>query len=91
VEEALRSHPEVEDALVVGRPSDRFGHEVTAIVQLRSGALVAPNELREFVAKSLTGLRPSPTRRCSRRTHVGDPKGGMRSRQCPSPENLARS
>jgi fatty-acyl-CoA synthase len=52
VEEVLRSHPEVEDALVVGRPSDRFGQEVTAIVQLRSGALVAPNELREFVAKS---------------------------------------
>ncbi|MGA2302808.1 MAG: AMP-binding protein [Acidimicrobiales bacterium] len=57
VEEALRSHPEVEDALVVGRPSDRFGQEVTAIVQLRSGALVAPNELREFVAKSIARFK----------------------------------
>jgi fatty-acyl-CoA synthase len=57
VEEALRSHPEVEDALVVGRPSDRFGHEVTAIVQLRSGALVAPSELREFVAKSIARFK----------------------------------
>ncbi len=57
VEEALRSHPEVEDALVVGRPSDRFGQEVTAIVQLRSGALVTPNELREFVAKSIARFK----------------------------------
>jgi fatty-acyl-CoA synthase len=57
VEEALRSHPEVEDALVVGRPSDRFGQEVTAIVQLRSGAIVAPNELREFVAKSIARFK----------------------------------
>jgi acyl-CoA synthetase (AMP-forming)/AMP-acid ligase II len=57
VEEALRSHPEVEDALVVGRPSDRFGQEVTAIVQLRGGVLVAPNELREFVAKSIARFK----------------------------------
>jgi fatty-acyl-CoA synthase len=57
VEEALRSHPEVEDALVVGRPSDRFGQEVTAIVQLRSGVLVAPSELREFVAKSIARFK----------------------------------
>jgi acyl-CoA synthetase (AMP-forming)/AMP-acid ligase II len=57
VEEALRSHPEVADALVVGRPSDRFGQEVTAIVQLRGGVLVAPNELREFVAKSIARFK----------------------------------
>jgi fatty-acyl-CoA synthase len=57
VEEALRSHPDVEDALVVGRPSDRFGQEVTAIVQLRSGAIVAPDELREFVAKSIARFK----------------------------------
>jgi fatty-acyl-CoA synthase len=57
VEEALRSHPEVEDALVVGRPSDRFGQEVTAIVQLRRGALVAPNELREYAAKSIARFK----------------------------------
>jgi acyl-CoA synthetase (AMP-forming)/AMP-acid ligase II len=57
VEEALRSHPDVDDALVVGRPSDRFGQEVTAIVQLRDGALVAPSELREFVAKSIARFK----------------------------------
>ena len=30
VEEAIRRHPDVVDALVVGRPSDRFGEEVVA-------------------------------------------------------------
>jgi 3-oxocholest-4-en-26-oate---CoA ligase len=57
VEEVLRSHPGVEDALVVGRPSDRFGQEVTAIVQLRAGFIVAPSELREFVAKSIARFK----------------------------------
>jgi fatty-acyl-CoA synthase len=57
VEETLRSHPEVADALVVGRPSDRFGQEVTAVVQLRSGAEVSPSELREFVAQSIARFK----------------------------------
>jgi acyl-CoA synthetase (AMP-forming)/AMP-acid ligase II len=57
VEEALRSHPEVDDALVVGRPSARFGQEVTAIVQLRSGGTVTPIELREFVATSIARFK----------------------------------
>ena len=42
VEEAIRLHPDVLDALVVGRPSERFGEEVVALVQLRPGAELAP-------------------------------------------------
>jgi fatty-acyl-CoA synthase len=38
VEQALLRHPDVVDVLVVGRPSDRFGHEVVAVVQLAEGA-----------------------------------------------------
>ena len=57
VEEALRSHPEGEDALVVGCSSERFGQEVTAVVQLRGGAIVAPNELREYVAGSMARFK----------------------------------
>jgi 3-oxocholest-4-en-26-oate---CoA ligase len=38
VEEVLRSHPAVADALVVGRPSDRWGQEVVALVSLLPGA-----------------------------------------------------
>ena len=35
VEEVLRAHPAVADALVVGRPSERWGEELVALVQPR--------------------------------------------------------
>jgi len=57
VEEVLRRHTDVVDALVVGRPSDRFGQEVTAVVQLRRGAVVGASELREFVTGSLARFK----------------------------------
>ena len=38
VEHALKQHPDVWDAVVAGRPSERWGQEVVAIVQLREGA-----------------------------------------------------
>ena len=38
VEEVLRAHPAIADALVVGRPSERWGEELVALVQLRDGA-----------------------------------------------------
>jgi fatty-acyl-CoA synthase len=38
VEEVLRAHSAIADALVVGRPSERWGEEVVALVELRDGA-----------------------------------------------------
>lgn len=38
VEEVLRAHPVVADALVVGRPSERWGEELVALVELRDEA-----------------------------------------------------
>lgn len=38
VEQALKSHPDVYDALVAGAPDERWGHRVAAVVQLREGA-----------------------------------------------------
>lgn len=38
VEEVLRAHPAVADALVVGRPSDRWGEELVALIELRDEA-----------------------------------------------------
>lgn len=40
VEHALKAHPDVFDAVVVGRPSERWGNEVVALVRLRDGAEV---------------------------------------------------
>jgi 3-oxocholest-4-en-26-oate---CoA ligase len=42
VEAALKAHPDVYDCVVTGRPSERWGSEVVAVVQLRNG--VAANE-----------------------------------------------
>ncbi|MEU0836708.1 acyl-CoA synthetase [Streptomyces sp. NPDC005969] len=38
VEQALKSHPDVYDALVAGVPDARWGNRVAAVVQLREGA-----------------------------------------------------
>ncbi|GHD08070.1 fatty-acyl-CoA synthase [Streptomyces violarus] len=38
VEQALKSHPDVYDALVAGVPDPQWGHHVAAVVQLREGA-----------------------------------------------------
>lgn len=37
VEQAILSHPDVADVLVCGRPSERWGNEVVAVVQLDEG------------------------------------------------------
>ena len=57
VEGVLRTHPDVVDALVVGRPSERFGQEVVAVVAARDGAALRPSELREFVAADLARFK----------------------------------
>jgi acyl-CoA synthetase (AMP-forming)/AMP-acid ligase II len=45
VEQAIISHPAVQDVLVAGRPSERWGNEVVAVVQLVEGAQVDTAEL----------------------------------------------
>ena len=57
VEAVVRRHPAVVDALVVGRPSERFGEEVVAVVALGAGATVDPFDLRSFVAGEIGGSR----------------------------------
>ena len=53
VEQALKHHPAVYDAVVVGTPSSRFGEQVTAVVQARAGEEPAERELIEFCAHHL--------------------------------------
>jgi fatty-acyl-CoA synthase len=45
VEAALAHHPAVYDCIVAGRPSERWGNEVVAIVQRREGFEVSTAEL----------------------------------------------
>ena len=45
VEQALAHHPAVYDVIVVGRPSERWGSEVVAVVQLAKGVSASEQEL----------------------------------------------
>ncbi len=45
VETAIKRHPAVYDAVVCGRPSERWGEEVVAVVALRDDAAVDDTEL----------------------------------------------
>jgi fatty-acyl-CoA synthase len=53
VEAAVVSHPDVVDAVVCGRPSERWGSEVVALVALRDGAEADPAALVAHCAGSL--------------------------------------
>jgi len=53
VESALASHPAVADVVVAGRPSERWGQEVVAVVALVDGAQAEADELVAHAAKSL--------------------------------------
>ncbi|MFF9839712.1 acyl-CoA synthetase [Streptomyces sp. NPDC013740] len=54
VEQALKSHPDVYDALVAGVPDARWGNHVAAVVQLRDGA--GPLDLAAVQAHCRTRL-----------------------------------
>ncbi len=45
VERAIATHPAVQDVVVVGRPSERWGSEAVAVVEVKDGATVTDEEL----------------------------------------------
>jgi acyl-CoA synthetase (AMP-forming)/AMP-acid ligase II len=53
VERAVAAHPSVYDVVVVGRPSERWGSEVVAVVQFADGATATDEELVETCSKSI--------------------------------------
>jgi len=53
VEKAIRTHPDVRDVVVVGRPSDLWGQEVVALVELALGADATDDEMRDHVRASI--------------------------------------
>ncbi|MDA2894496.1 acyl-CoA synthetase [Mycolicibacterium sp. BiH015] len=50
VESAIASHPSVADVVVAGRPSERWGQEVVAVVALADGASATAEELIEHAS-----------------------------------------
>jgi fatty-acyl-CoA synthase len=61
VEEVLKAHQSVWDALVIGVPDDRFGEQVTAVVAACEGKTIDPLELAEFVRSRLSRYKTPRT------------------------------
>jgi len=53
VDDVIKQLPEVDDCLVVGTPDERFGQQVTAVIQVRPGAEVTLEQVREHVRSRL--------------------------------------
>jgi acyl-CoA synthetase (AMP-forming)/AMP-acid ligase II len=57
VESALKSHPAVFDATVVGIPDERWGQRVTAVVQFRDGSQATLGDLQEHCRSKIAGYK----------------------------------
>jgi acyl-CoA synthetase (AMP-forming)/AMP-acid ligase II len=57
VEEAIKHHPAVFDAVVVGVPDDRWGQRVEALVTLRDGASPDLDEVMAFCRTKVAGYK----------------------------------
>jgi acyl-CoA synthetase (AMP-forming)/AMP-acid ligase II len=65
VEEALRQHPAVLDAAVVGVADERWGEIVTAVVELRPGASAGADEIIAAARSRIAGYK------CPKAVHFG--------------------
>jgi len=57
VEAALKEHPAVYDAVVVGVPDDRFGERVAAVVQFAEGRSASLEELADHCRALIAGYK----------------------------------
>ncbi len=68
VEDALRTHRDVEDVAVVGEPHPRTGETVVAYVVARPGTTPDPVELLRHAGRQLARVQAADARRGGRRT-----------------------
>src|SRR5436309_15459116 len=57
VEAALKSHPDVFDAVVVGVKDEKWGERVTALVQARSGRTPEPDDIAAHCRTKVAGYK----------------------------------
>lgn len=57
VEMALKAHPEIYDALVIGIPDERWGNRVAAVIQPRPGTRPSDDSIQQHVRQHLAGFK----------------------------------
>jgi len=57
VEDALHSHPKVEEVAVIGVPDVEWGQEPRAVVVLKKGESAGPEEIMEYCRTRLAGFK----------------------------------
>lgn len=70
VEQALKAHPDVYDALVVGTPHERWGSQVTAVISVRNKNLTLEN-IQEDARQYISGYK------LPRELHIADEIGRL--------------
>lgn len=61
VEQAVLSHPDVQDCAVIGVPDDKWGEAIKAVIELKPGASVTAEELISFLRPKLGGVKTPKT------------------------------
>jgi long-chain acyl-CoA synthetase len=57
VEEVLFEHPAIAEAAVIGKPDDKLGEEVVAIVALKQGADATPEDITAYCKERLAAYK----------------------------------
>ncbi|OBF95503.1 hypothetical protein A5790_07275 [Mycobacterium sp. 852002-51152_SCH6134967] len=57
VEEVIKTHPDVADALVVGIPDERFGQRVTAVVAPSRSGVDVVDAINDYLTERLAGYK----------------------------------
>ncbi len=57
VEEALKAHPDIIDALVVGVPDPRFGSKVAAVFNTRNHAAISLEQVQQHCREHIAGYK----------------------------------